>query len=87
MTDRFPPIIIGRRDYALLERLADNALRERHPVGRFLMSEIRRAVLFDTDRKLDGVACINEWVTYRVDGIGSLKAKFWSVRTSSETIN
>ena len=32
------------------------------------MSEIRRAVVFDTDRRLDGVACLNEWVTYRIDG-------------------
>ena len=51
MADHLPPIIIARRDYARLERLADNALRERHPVGRFLMSEIRRAVVFDTNRK------------------------------------
>jgi regulator of nucleoside diphosphate kinase len=68
MIDQLPPIVIARRDYARLERLADNALRERHPVGRFLMSEIRRAVVFDTNRKPNGVACINEWVTYRVDG-------------------
>ena len=50
MADQLPPIIIARRDYARLERLADNALRERHPVGRFLMSEIRRAVVFDTNK-------------------------------------
>ena len=68
MAEQLPPIIIARRDYARLERLADNALRERHPVGRFLMSEIRRAIVFDTNKRPDGVACINEWVTYRVDG-------------------
>jgi regulator of nucleoside diphosphate kinase len=68
MTEHLPPIIIARRDYARLERLAENALRERHPVGRFLMSEIRRAVVFDTKKGPDGVASINEWVTYRVDG-------------------
>jgi regulator of nucleoside diphosphate kinase len=68
MAEHLPPIFIARRDYARLERLADNALRERHPVGRFLMSEIRRAVVFDTNKRPDGVACINEWVTYRVDG-------------------
>lgn len=68
MNNQLPPITMGRRDYARLARLADDALRRRHPVGRFLMSEIRRAVVFDTDRKLDGVACLNEWVTYRVDG-------------------
>jgi regulator of nucleoside diphosphate kinase len=68
MADQLPPIIIAWRDYARLERLADNALRERHPVGRFLMSEIRRAVVFDSNKRPDGVACLNEWVTYRVDG-------------------
>ena len=67
MAEHLPPIIIARRDYARLERLADNALRERHPVGRFLMSEIRRAIVFDTNKRPDGVACINEWVTYRID--------------------
>ena len=39
------------------------------------MSEIRRAVVFDTDRKLDGVACLNEWVTYRVDGSRQSESK------------
>jgi regulator of nucleoside diphosphate kinase len=68
MAEHLPPIIIARRDYARLERLANNALRERHPVGRFLMSEIRRAVVFDTNKRPDGVACVNEWVTYRIDG-------------------
>jgi regulator of nucleoside diphosphate kinase len=68
MAEHLPPIIIARLDYVRLERLADNALRERHPVGRFLMSEIRRAVVFDSNKKPDGVVCLNEWVTYRVDG-------------------
>jgi regulator of nucleoside diphosphate kinase len=75
MADQLPPIVIARRDYARLERLADNALRERHPDGGFLMSEIRRAVVFDADRKPDGVACINEWVTYRVDGSRQSESK------------
>jgi len=75
MSEQLPPIIIARRDYARLERLADNALRERHPVGRFLMSEIRRAVVFDTNNRPDGVACINEWVTYRVDGSRQSESK------------
>ena len=38
MAEQLPPIVIARRDHARLERLADGALRERHPVGRFLMS-------------------------------------------------
>ena len=68
MAEQLPPIIIARRDRARLKRLADDAVRERHPVGRFLMSEIRRAVVFDTNKVPEGVACLDEWVTYRVDG-------------------
>ena len=68
MIEHFPPIVIARSDYARLRRLADDAVKERHPVGWFLESEIRRAVVFDTNKKPDGVACLNEWVTYRVDG-------------------
>ena len=73
MTEQLPPIAIARRDHARLERLADDALRARHPVGRFLMSEIRRAVVFDTNTVPEGIACLNQWVTYRVDG--SLQAE------------
>jgi regulator of nucleoside diphosphate kinase len=75
MSNHLPAITLGRRDYARLSQLADDALRERHPVGSFLMSEIRRAVVFDTDQKLDGVACLNEWVTYRVDGSRQSESK------------
>lgn len=67
-TDQLPSIFIARRDHARLERLADDAVKERHPVGRFLMSEIRRAVVFDTNQVPDGTVRLNEWVTYRVDG-------------------
>ena len=75
MSEHLPPIVIARRDHARLERLADDALRERHPVGRFLMSELRRAVVFDTSKVPEGVACLNEWVTYRVDGSRQSESK------------
>ena len=75
MSEHLPPIVIARRDHARLERLADDALRERHPVGRFLMSELRRAVVFDTSKAPEGVACLNEWVTYRVDGSRQSESK------------
>jgi regulator of nucleoside diphosphate kinase len=68
MSEYLPSIFIARRDLAHLERLATSALRERNPVGRFLMSEIRRAVLCDDGKMPDSVACLNEWVTYRIDG-------------------
>ncbi|MGY3075101.1 hypothetical protein ACVWZZ_001472 [Bradyrhizobium sp. LM6.10] len=51
MTAHLPPIIIARADYARFERLADNAVRERHPVGRFSISEIRWAAVFDTNQE------------------------------------
>jgi regulator of nucleoside diphosphate kinase len=75
MTEQLPPIVIARPDHARLERLAEDALRTRHPVGRFLLSEIRRAVVFDTNRPPDGVACLNQWVTYRVDGSPQSESK------------
>ena len=75
MVEQLPPIIIARRDHARLERLADDALRERHPVGRFLMSELRRAVVFDTSKVPEGVVRLNEWVTYRVDGSSRSESK------------
>jgi regulator of nucleoside diphosphate kinase len=75
MAEQLPPIIIARRDRPRLERLADDAVRERHPVGRFLMSEIRRAVVFDTNKVPEGVACLDEWVTYRVDGSRQSESK------------
>jgi len=75
MTEQLPPITIARRDHARLERLADDALRARHPVGRFLTSEIRRASVFDINRAPEGVACLNQWVTYRVDGSRQAESK------------
>lgn len=75
MTEKLPPIIIDRRDYARLEGLAANALRERHPVSGFLMSEIQRAVVCDTHSMSRGVASLNGWVTYRVDGSNEAESR------------
>jgi regulator of nucleoside diphosphate kinase len=75
MSEHLPPIIIARRDYADLERLAVNALRKRHPVGGFLLSEIRRAVVCDAYKMPRGVARLNEWVTYRIDGNKQTESK------------
>jgi len=75
MSEHLPQIIIARQDYVRLERLAVNAVRKRHPASGFLMSEIRRAVVFDTNRTPDGIARINEWVTYRVDGSRQSESK------------
>ena len=75
MTEHLPPIIIARRDHARLERLAVNALRKCHPVSGFLMSKIRRAVVCDAYKMPRGVARLNEWVTYRIDGNKQTESK------------
>jgi regulator of nucleoside diphosphate kinase len=67
MTKSLPPVAISRRDHASLERLAAHALSERHPVSRFLMSEIQRAVVCDDNKLPQGVVGLNQWVTYRLD--------------------
>ena len=75
MAEHLPPITIARPDYERLKPLAEDAVRKRHPVGRFLMSEISRAVVFETNKMPDGIACLDEWVTYRVDGNRQCESK------------
>jgi regulator of nucleoside diphosphate kinase len=75
MTETLPTIFIARPDHARLERLAAAALRGRHPVSRFLMSEVQRAIVSDTHDMPRGVACLNGWVTYRVDGSRHAESK------------
>ena len=75
MSEHLPQIIIARRDYVRLERLAVNAVRKRHPASGFLMSEIRRAVVCDAYKMPRGVARLNEWVTYRIDGNKQTESK------------
>ena len=68
MTAEPPRIFIARGDHARLERLAASAMTERHPVSGFLISELQRAVVCDNRDMPPAVACLNGWVTYRVDG-------------------
>jgi hypothetical protein len=75
MSEYLPPIIIARPDYARLERVAVDALRKRHPVSGFLLSEIRRADVRDAYKVPRGVARLNEWVTYRIDDIERTESK------------
>ena len=75
MTEKLPPITISRRDHACLKRLAVHAVRDRHPVGGFLLSEIQRAVACDADEMPPGVAGLNEWVTYRLDSSQQTKSR------------
>ena len=75
MTGELPQIFIARRDYARLERLAASALRERHPVSRFLISALQRAVVCDSHDMPRDVASLNGWVTFRVDGSKHAESK------------
>ena len=68
MIEKLPPITISRRDHARLTRLAAHAVRDRHPAGEFLLSEIQRAVVCDANKMPRDVAGLDEWVTYRLDG-------------------
>lgn len=65
MREILPPIILPLQDHLRLEALVADALRDRHPVSSFLMSEVDRAhVCDDRDVPFD-VVRINNWVTYR----------------------
>src|SRR6185312_6512162 len=75
MREHSSKIIIARRDHARLERLAVDALRKRHPVSWFLMSQIRRAVVYDAYKVPRSVVRLNEWVTYRIDGSKRTESK------------
>lgn len=66
MRDILPPIILSSRDHLRLEEFVADALRNRHPVSSFLMSEVDRAHVCDDNEIPADVVRLNHWVTYRV---------------------
>lgn len=62
----FPTVSLGRQDHARLNKLARTAQRDGHPVAGFLLSEIRRARVFEQD-SLEAAAGPDKRITYRVD--------------------
>lgn len=66
MRDILPPLILPSHDYLRLEELVADALRDRHPVSSFLMSEIGRAHVCDDKEVPHDVVQLNDWLTYRV---------------------
>jgi regulator of nucleoside diphosphate kinase len=66
MREILPPIILSSRDHLRLEKLVADALRNRHPVSSFLMSEVDRAHVCDDNEMPADVVRLNDWVTYRV---------------------
>lgn len=62
-----PPIVLSARDRDRLEPLARRAIAERHPVGYFLLAELRRATICAAgDLPRDAVR-LDNWVSYRAD--------------------
>jgi regulator of nucleoside diphosphate kinase len=62
----FPTVSLGRQDHAQLKKLAQTAKIDGHPVAGFLLSEIRRARVFEQD-SLETVVGPNKQITYRID--------------------
>ncbi len=65
-----PPISIAFTDLRRLKQVAVRALQDRHPVGRFLSSELERASACAPEASSRCVR-LNEWVTFRADEGGS----------------
>lgn len=62
----FPTVSLGRQDHARLNKLARTAKLDGHPVAGFLLSEIRRARVFEQD-SLEAIVGLNKRITYRID--------------------
>jgi regulator of nucleoside diphosphate kinase len=67
MREILPPIILPSQDHLRLEDLVADALRDRHPVSSFLMSELNRAHVCNDKEVPPDVVRLNDWVTYRMD--------------------
>jgi regulator of nucleoside diphosphate kinase len=59
---------IWTHDFHRLEQLARSAHVAGLPVARFLLSELNRAIRYDSDRPPAGVVTLNNWVKFRISG-------------------
>ncbi len=66
MSAKIPPISIASKDFSVLRQVAVRALEDRHPVSRFLYSELERADIHESTATLRCV-CLDDWVTFRAD--------------------
>jgi regulator of nucleoside diphosphate kinase len=73
MTD-MPPVNIASADLPRLKQVAARALQDRHPVGRFLFSELERASACAPEASHRCVR-LDEWVTFRADEGGRLESR------------
>jgi regulator of nucleoside diphosphate kinase len=62
----FPVVQIEREDHLRLKELARTAEREGHPTAPFLLSEIRRAKIFD-NALVEETVGLNKQVSFRID--------------------
>jgi regulator of nucleoside diphosphate kinase len=67
ISENLPPIAIPAPDYSLLDPLARTAARNKHPVARFLLEELRRANICAEAELPANTVRLNNWVTYRLD--------------------
>ncbi|ABE38090.1 GreA/GreB family elongation factor [Rhodopseudomonas pseudopalustris] len=69
-----PPVSIASRDFGRLRQIAVQALASRDPVGRFLFSELERAVVIDSPAPPLTVR-LDDWVTFRADDDQPLESR------------
>ncbi|GIK79132.1 MAG: hypothetical protein KJZ73_12130 [Pseudorhodoplanes sp.] len=62
-----PPLVLSSHDRDRLEPLARRALAEGHPVGCFLLTELRRAKICAPEELPRDAVRLDNWVSYRAD--------------------
>lgn len=67
MSEPIPPISIASGDFNRLKKVAVEAVSKRHPIGRFLLSELERATVHEPASVPDRCARLDDWVTFRAD--------------------
>lgn len=67
MSNAIPPVSIASGDLHGLKQVAVQAVNSRHPIGRFLLSELDRATVYDPSAAPSQCVRLNEWVTFRAD--------------------
>lgn len=66
-SNAMPPIAISAADRERLEPLARQAIADGHPVGCFLLSELRRATICAPADLPPNTVRLNNWVSYSAD--------------------
>lgn len=67
MSEPIPPISISSGDLSRLKKVAVEAVSKRHPIGRFLLSELERATVHEPAVASNRCARLDDWVTFRAD--------------------